>query len=290
MTGRVLIVEDDHLTALSLRALLDLVGFEIVGTASRVKDALTQAEQTSPEMAIFDVRLAGKRDGIEGATLLREFLDIPVVLLTARADAETEARASIARPAAILQKPVASRVFISAVRKAMQETRATEFDLAIDARHGNNRPNSTREGCLLRRILVVEDEPIVAELVATTLTDAGYEVIGIAADERSAVKQAKRADPELVVMDIKLANNSDGIEVARRLQYGRSVSVLFASAYLDRRTIERAATVNPVGFLGKPYSPQSLLQAVAAAEEAATGSRKAPGHRLCATAGWQSRE
>ena len=125
MTGRVLIVEDDHLTALSLRALLDLVGFEIVGTASRVKDALAQAEQTSPEMAIFDVRLAGKRDGIEGATLLRQLLDIPVVLLTARTDPETEARASIARPAAILQKPVPSKVFISAVRKAMQETRAT---------------------------------------------------------------------------------------------------------------------------------------------------------------------
>jgi DNA-binding NarL/FixJ family response regulator len=278
MTGRVLIVEDDHLTALSLRALLDLVGFEIVGTASRVKDALTQAEQTSPEMAIFDVRLAGKRDGIEGATLLRELLDIPVVLLTARTDTETEARASIARPAAILQKPVPSKVFISAVRKAMQETRATECDWAT--RQATDRPNSTREGCLLRRILVVEDEPIVAELVASTLTDAGYEVIGIAADECSAVKQAQRADPELVVMDIKLANNSDGVEVARRLQYGRSVSVLFASAYLDRRTIERAATVNPVGFLGKPYSPQSLLQAVAAAEEAATGSRRAPGTYL----------
>ena len=58
------------------RSVLDLVGFEVVGTACRVSDALAQAKQTSPEIAIFGVELAGKRDGIEGATLLREFLEI----------------------------------------------------------------------------------------------------------------------------------------------------------------------------------------------------------------------
>ena len=120
MPGRVLIVEDDHLTTLSLSSILDLVGFEIVGTASRVRDALMQAKQTSPQIAIFGVGLAGKRDGIEGASLLHEFLEIPVVLVTARTDAQTHARAIMARPTAILKKPVPPRVIISAVQRAMQ--------------------------------------------------------------------------------------------------------------------------------------------------------------------------
>jgi DNA-binding NarL/FixJ family response regulator len=67
------------------------------------------------------VGLAGKRDGIEGASLLREFLQIPVVLVTARTDAQTHARAIMARPTAILKKPVPPRVIISAVQRAMQE-------------------------------------------------------------------------------------------------------------------------------------------------------------------------
>jgi len=131
MRGRVLIVEDDYLTAVSLSSVLDLVGFEVVATTSRVRDALTQARRTSPQLAIFSVGLAGNRDGIEGAGLLREFMDIPVLLVTARADAQTRTRAIMARPAAILQKPVPSNVIISAVQKAMQESEPDQLSSSI---------------------------------------------------------------------------------------------------------------------------------------------------------------
>ena len=126
----------------------------------------------------------------------------------------------------------------------------------------------------MTRILIVEDEPLIAEFVSTVLSDAGYEVIGIAADEPSAVTQASRTFPDFVVMDIKLANNSDGVEVARRLQCGRSIPILFTSGYLDHHTMKRAAATNPVGYLRKPYSPEALLLAVAAVEQAAAKSRK----------------
>ena len=126
----------------------------------------------------------------------------------------------------------------------------------------------------MTRILIVEDEPLIAEFVSTVLSDAGYEVIGIAADEPSAVTQASRTFPDFVVMDIKLANNGDGVEVARRLQCRRSIPILFTSAYLDHHTMKRAAATNPVGFLRKPYSPEALLLAVAAVEQAAAKSRK----------------
>jgi CheY-like chemotaxis protein len=126
----------------------------------------------------------------------------------------------------------------------------------------------------MTRILIVEDEPGVAELVSTVLSDAGYEISGIATDESSALTQANRTVPDFVVMDIKLANNSNGVEVARRLQCGRSIPILFTSAYLDYHTMKRAAVTNPVGFLRKPYSPEALLLAVAAVEQAAAKSSK----------------
>jgi len=163
-------------------------------------------------------------------------------------------------------------------RKSAVEPKRRHKRAAQSERHATARK--------MQRILIVEDEPMIAELVSTILTDAGYEVIGIARDERSAVTQAKRSTPELVLMDIKLANNSDGVEVARRLQSEKPVSVLFTSAYVDQRTFERASAVNPVGFLGKPYSPQSLLNALAIAGE----ETKQPRHRRASVRSGRTRD
>ena len=115
---KVLIVEDEPLIALSLSEVLTLVGFEVVGVAARVSDALTIAQNTPPDVAILDVRLAGKRDGIEGAVQLRRILNIPVVVLTAQADEDTRARAAFLNPAGYLVKPVHSEQIVAALQKA----------------------------------------------------------------------------------------------------------------------------------------------------------------------------
>jgi DNA-binding response OmpR family regulator len=81
-SAKILVAEDDVLIALSLKQTLSLFGFEVVGIAATVSDALCLAQNTGPDLAIFDIQLAGKRDGIEGAALLRSLLDIPVVFLT----------------------------------------------------------------------------------------------------------------------------------------------------------------------------------------------------------------
>ena len=102
MREKVLIVEDDSLIALSMREILALVGFEVAGVAATVSDALILAENTRPDLAIFDVRLAGRRDGIEGAMLLRGIMEIPVLFLTAQGDEGTRARAAAINPAAMI--------------------------------------------------------------------------------------------------------------------------------------------------------------------------------------------
>jgi two-component system, response regulator PdtaR len=119
MREKVLIVEDEALIALSLRESLTLVGYEVVGVAATVRDALTLAENTRPDLALFDVRLAGRRDGIEGAILVRAMLDIPVVFLTAQSDEGTRVRARAADPAAYLSKPVHAQQIIAAVQGAL---------------------------------------------------------------------------------------------------------------------------------------------------------------------------
>jgi DNA-binding NarL/FixJ family response regulator len=96
------------------------------------------------------------------------------------------------------------------------------------------------------------------------LAGAGHEIVGIADDQDSAIWQAAEGRPDLVLMDIKLAKNSDGIETARRLQAERPVPVVFVSSHLDSRMRERAASVHPAGYLVKPYSPQRLLEIVSA--------------------------
>ena len=124
-SAKVLIVEDEPLIALSLREVLTLVGFEVVGVAASVSDALRIAQNTRPDIAIFDVRLAGKRDGIEGAVQLRQIWDVPVVFLTAQGDEGTRTRAAFLNPAAYLVKPVHSQQIIVAVETALRTGRET---------------------------------------------------------------------------------------------------------------------------------------------------------------------
>ena len=117
---KVLIVENDSLIALAMQDVLRLVGFNVVSVVASVSDALCQAEITRPEVALFDVKLAGQRDVIEGARLLREMFNIPVVFVTGTLDAELLARAEAVGRAAVLQKPVPSHQIVAAVQNALR--------------------------------------------------------------------------------------------------------------------------------------------------------------------------
>jgi two-component system, response regulator PdtaR len=116
---KVLVAEDDPLVAMSLHEMLSRFGLEVVGVAAAVSDALRIAQTTRPDIAIFDVTLRGKRDGIEGAVLLRSFLDIPVVFLTGQGDEGTRARALAVNRAAYLCKPARPQDILAAVDKAL---------------------------------------------------------------------------------------------------------------------------------------------------------------------------
>ena len=115
---RVLIVEDEPLTALALRELATHAGMDVVGTASSILGALDIVQGTQPELAIMDINLAGRRDGVAGAMLLRQQFGINVIFLTAQCDPATRARAALAEPLAFLAKPCSGKDLLEAMRIA----------------------------------------------------------------------------------------------------------------------------------------------------------------------------
>ena len=118
--ARILIVEDDAMIVLGLCDVLGLIGLDVVGVAANVTDALCVAENTHPDLAIFDIQLQGKRDGIEGARLLRQRFNVPVIFMTAGIEQETRARASKVGPAAYLTKPVHPKRLFGAIESVLQ--------------------------------------------------------------------------------------------------------------------------------------------------------------------------
>jgi DNA-binding response OmpR family regulator len=115
------------------------------------------------------------------------------------------------------------------------------------------------------RILIVEDDLLIASQMEAALAEAGFEIAGAASTGKEALHLAQTESPTLVIMDIRLAGDRDGIDTALELFRSLGVRCIFASAYSDQEARRRAAPAAPLGWLQKPYSMSSLTAAVRAA-------------------------
>ncbi len=102
---KILIVEDDMITAADISMQLDQLGYEVSGITPRGEDALKSIESTRPDLILMDVNLKGTLDGIETARRIAETHDIPLIFLTANADSVTFASAKATKPYAFISKP-----------------------------------------------------------------------------------------------------------------------------------------------------------------------------------------
>jgi len=112
------------------------------------------------------------------------------------------------------------------------------------------------------RILIVEDEFLIAFALEDMLISAGYVVVGIAATYEQALALAGETRPSLVLMDIRIASDRDGVDAAIDIHRNFDIRSLFTSANNDSDNVERANAANPLGWLPKPYSPEGLTKAV----------------------------
>ena len=124
---------------------------------------------------------------------------------------------------------------------------------------GTNRSDSVDEGHLRSaRILIVEDEQIVALDMRDTLREMGYDVVGTTGRGEQAVDLARTLTPDLVLMDIHLAGPLDGVAAADRIRQAGGPPVVFVTAFDDTRTVDRAKVGEPYGYLLKPFNVREL--------------------------------
>jgi len=107
--AKILITEDELIVALDLQSRLQNMGYEVVGIASSGDDAILQVQDKRPDLVLMDIVLYGEMDGIEASLQIREECDVPVIYLTANADAATLERASSTHPFTCLLKPFKER-------------------------------------------------------------------------------------------------------------------------------------------------------------------------------------
>jgi diguanylate cyclase (GGDEF)-like protein len=111
-------------------------------------------------------------------------------------------------------------------------------------------------------ILIVEDEGIVAQDLMEALTRLGYRISGVASEGNQAVAMATQLRPELVVMDVSLRGEIDGIQAARLMQEHSHVPIIFLTGHRDSETLQRAVTTGPLGYLIKPFQEDELRCAI----------------------------
>jgi PAS domain S-box-containing protein len=108
------------------------------------------------------------------------------------------------------------------------------------------------------RVLIVEDEVIVAEDIAGKLRELGYDVCGSAVRGEEAVELVRKERPNLVLMDIRLKGAMDGVQAAEQVRREHDVPVIYLTAHSDRATLERAKLTDPFGYVLKPFDEREL--------------------------------
>jgi DNA-binding NarL/FixJ family response regulator len=112
------------------------------------------------------------------------------------------------------------------------------------------------------RLMIVEDEVIVAEDLRRTLEGSGYEVAAHATTGREAIEMARRCAPDLVLMDVILADEMDGTAVARAIRESIDASIIYVSAHSDDRLVDEAVRSGAVGYIIKPFQARQVTAAV----------------------------
>jgi two-component system, response regulator PdtaR len=121
---------------------------------------------------------------------------------------------------------------------------------------------TTKDASADFRVLIVEDEFLVASEIEEALIAGGFNVVGVATTAEEAIGLATIHGPSLAVMDIRLAGTRDGIDTAIQLFREHGLRCIFATAHVDDEARRRAAPAMPLAWVPKPYSTSSLLDLV----------------------------
>ena len=119
--GKILIVEDEVLSALNLQLIFKTLGYETARITTTGEEAVVLAGKENPQVVLMDINLGGGMNGIEAAEKIRLAFGIPVIFMTGYRDEEIIAKAKYVNPSAILRKPLDLKMLISAVKSAIEK-------------------------------------------------------------------------------------------------------------------------------------------------------------------------
>ncbi|WP_428841500.1 ANTAR domain-containing response regulator [Georgenia thermotolerans] len=126
---------------------------------------------------------------------------------------------------------------------------------------GPEAAGTEEEPTVRRRVVVAEDETLIRLDIVESLTEAGFEVVGEAANGEQAVALATELEPDVVVMDVKMPV-MDGITAAERIIGNRTCAVVMLTAFSQKELVERARDAGAMAYVVKPFTPADLLPAV----------------------------
>lgn len=132
------------------------------------------------------------------------------------------------------------------------------------------------------QVLIVEDEPIIAENIAYYLTNHDFNVCGIAYDADEAKRLLEKGSPDAIVLDINLHSDTTGLDIAAYVNMHYAIPFILLTSYADRETIEQAKKVKPWGYIVKPFNENTLLASLemAISNFAQTSNRSQPEPRF----------
>ncbi|RLA79108.1 MAG: DNA-binding response regulator [Epsilonproteobacteria bacterium] len=108
------------------------------------------------------------------------------------------------------------------------------------------------------KILIVEDEPIVALELKTEVEKLNIEVTGMVHTQKKVLLSIEKNEPDIILMDVKLGKGNDGINIAKEIQKTKNIPILYVTAFSDDNTMERAFSTNPLGYIVKPFKKEDL--------------------------------
>jgi len=110
-----------------------------------------------------------------------------------------------------------------------------------------------------QKILIVEDEPIIAEDLSMILQKEGYQIVGIANDGSTALDLLHSQHPEIVLLDIALDSSMSGFDIAKIINEKYHIPFIFITSFSDKHTLEQAKNVYPHGYIVKPFKKKDIL-------------------------------
>ncbi len=112
------------------------------------------------------------------------------------------------------------------------------------------------------RVLIVEDDPIIAEDIRDMLTNVDYQVVGVAYEKAEALELIDTTKPDLVLLDINIEGHYEGFDIAEHINKTQKIPFLYLTSYSGKEIVDRAKQTLPMGYIVKPFNERELYSSI----------------------------